>query len=248
MWFLTIKQLSGIHWFDGKSVKSHCYPCKLLLCFDLLTRPKIPFKVMHRKKVTHSNGSYERKSRGRKLADEMGRAKKFPLYTTEWCTGREWPLNCMTVISAWWRLNIRFQRSSGRRTIIYNSVEFDEPVEVASRVPTSWRRDVVRKAASGWRGLWALMSWGPEKLLIRCRKESHHPAEWPLDLRLSIKEQERHNVTAISLESKYYSLCSVSSSLSHANPEQPFRTLAIKWEVNIFVKKSSCVVYYCVFM
>ena len=25
---------------------------------------------------------------------------------------------CMTVISAWWRLNIRFQRSSGRRTII----------------------------------------------------------------------------------------------------------------------------------
>ena len=34
------------------------------------------------------------------------------------CTGREWPVNCMTVISAWWRLNIRFQRSSGRWTII----------------------------------------------------------------------------------------------------------------------------------
>ena len=31
---------------------------------------------MHRKEVTHSNGSYERKSRGRKLADEMGRTKK----------------------------------------------------------------------------------------------------------------------------------------------------------------------------
>ena len=41
----------------------------------------MPFKVIHRKKVTHSNGSYERKSRGRKLADEMGRAKKFPWYT-----------------------------------------------------------------------------------------------------------------------------------------------------------------------
>ena len=36
---------------------------------------------MHRKEVTHSNGSYERKSRGRKLADEMGRGKKFPWYT-----------------------------------------------------------------------------------------------------------------------------------------------------------------------
>ena len=53
----------------------------LMLCFDLLTRPKMAFKVMHRKEVTHSNGSYERKSRGRKLADEMGRGKKKSHYT-----------------------------------------------------------------------------------------------------------------------------------------------------------------------
>ena len=50
-----------------------------LLCFDLLTRPKMPFKVMHRKDVTHSNVSYERKLRGRRLADEMGRGKKNPI-------------------------------------------------------------------------------------------------------------------------------------------------------------------------
>ena len=50
-----------------------------LLCFDLLTRPKMPFKVRHRKEVTHSDGIYERKSRGRKLADEMGRGKKKPI-------------------------------------------------------------------------------------------------------------------------------------------------------------------------
>ena len=31
----------------------------------------------------------------------------------DWCTGREWPLNCMTVISAW-RSNMPFQRLSGR--------------------------------------------------------------------------------------------------------------------------------------
>ena len=31
---------------------------------------------MHRKEVTHSNGSYERKSRGRKLANKMGQDKK----------------------------------------------------------------------------------------------------------------------------------------------------------------------------
>ena len=104
----TIRYGSRVKWSNPGKV----------LCFDLFTRPKMPFKVMHRKEVTHSNGSYERKSCGRKLADKMGRAKKFPWYTTEWCTGREWPVNCMTVISAWWRLNIRFQRSSGRRTII----------------------------------------------------------------------------------------------------------------------------------
>ena len=40
---------------------------------------------------------------------------------------------------------------------------------------------------------------------------------------------------------KIWSLCSVSSILSHATLKQPFRTLAIKWEVNIFLKKSSCV-------
>ena len=51
----------------------------IVLCFDLLTRPKMPFKVMHRKEVIHSNGSYVRKSCWRKLADEMGRAKKIPM-------------------------------------------------------------------------------------------------------------------------------------------------------------------------
>ena len=52
---------------------SHCY---VLTCWP---DQKMPFKVMHRKEVTHSDGSYERKSRGRKLADEMGRGKKDPI-------------------------------------------------------------------------------------------------------------------------------------------------------------------------
>ena len=43
------------------------------------TRPKCHSKVMHRKEETHSNGSYEKKSRGWKLADEMGRGKKNPI-------------------------------------------------------------------------------------------------------------------------------------------------------------------------
>ena len=50
-----------------------------VLYFDLRPGQKCHSKVMQRKEVTHSNGSYERKSRGRKLADEMGRAKTVPM-------------------------------------------------------------------------------------------------------------------------------------------------------------------------
>ena len=52
---------------------------EVMLYFDLRPGQKCHSKVMHRKEVTHSNGSYERKSRGRKLADEMGRGKKIPM-------------------------------------------------------------------------------------------------------------------------------------------------------------------------
>ena len=48
------------------------------------------------------------------------------------------------------------------------------------------------------------------------------------------------------MEVKIWSLCSVSSTLSQSNLEQPFWTLAIKWEVNMLLNKPSCVVYSCV--
>ena len=76
------------------------------------TRPKMPFKVIHRKEVTHSNGSCERKLRGRKLANEMGRAKKSPWYTHR-LMHRKWVTS--ELHDSYFRLiNIRFQRSSGR--------------------------------------------------------------------------------------------------------------------------------------
>ena len=41
-------------------------------------------------------------------------------------------------------------------------------------------------------------------------------------------EQKRHNVAVITVGSRYYSLYSISSILSHATLEQPFRTLSNK--------------------
>ena len=79
------------------------------------------------------------------------------------------------------------------------------------------------------------------KLETRCGRESHTrprgPSKTPMEWTPASGEQERHNVTVITEGSKCYSLCSVSSSLSHATLEQPFRTLAIKWEVYIIVKE-----------
>ena len=43
--------------WNKKVVSPKYFLLVLVLCFDLLTRPKMPFKVMHRKEVTHSNGS-----------------------------------------------------------------------------------------------------------------------------------------------------------------------------------------------
>ena len=40
----------------------------------------------------------------------MGQGKKSRGAVTKWCTEREWPVNCMTVISARWRSNMPFQR------------------------------------------------------------------------------------------------------------------------------------------
>ena len=88
-------------------------------CYILIFGPsKMPFKVMHRKEVTHSNGSYVRKSRGRKLADEMGRAKKFPWYTHRLMHRKRVTCELHDSYFRLMTINIRFQRSSGRRTII----------------------------------------------------------------------------------------------------------------------------------
>ena len=150
---------------------------------------------MHRKEVTHSNGSYERKSRGRKLADEMGRAKKFPWYTHRLMHRKR--MTCELHDSYFRLMTIKHSISKiewASNDYITQLSSTSQKLQPGGLKIGRYRRDVVGKATSGRRGLWALMSWGPEKMLIRCRKESHHPAERPLDLRLSSPgERERHN-------------------------------------------------------
>ena len=63
------------------------------------TRPKMPFKVMHRKEETHSNGSYERKSRRWarliiwdkvKVSLRSDAWQLFPLDDDQTCHSKDW--------------------------------------------------------------------------------------------------------------------------------------------------------------
>ena len=82
------------------------------------------------------------------------------------------------------------------------------------------------------------MSWGPEKMLIRCSKESQHPAEWTPGPRLSIWGRERHNVDGHKFGGQNITVYVRSPAPSHTQTlNNPFEPLQIKWEVNIFIKK-----------
>ena len=91
----------------------------------------------------------------------------------------------------------------------------------------------------------------PRELETRCGGEGHtrpHPTEgalgkapmeWtPRPPVEHLREQERHNVTVITVGSKYEAYVRSPAS-SHLN--KPFEPLQIKWEVTMLLKKCSCV-------
>ena len=58
---LALNNVQRITLISNKIKPNHLFTPRVV--FWPSTRPKMPFKVMHRKEETHSNGSYERKSR-----------------------------------------------------------------------------------------------------------------------------------------------------------------------------------------
>ena len=134
----------------------------IMLCFDLLTRPKMPFKVMHRKEVTHSNGSYERKSCGQKLGDEMGRAKKIPMLHYR--------------VMHWKRVTSELHDSYFRLMTIKHSISKiewasnDYIIQLSSTSQLNWVPVPVEFDAQGASGV---ASRVPGQLETRCDRESH---------------------------------------------------------------------------
>ena len=140
--------------------------------------------ALHRKEVTHPNGNYERKSYGRKLADEMGRAKKFPWYTHRLMHRKR---VTSELHDSYFRL-VTIKHSISK--IEWTSNDYITQLSSMSKLSCcQLERRCGRESHTRPKGLGALMNWGPEKMLLRCSKESHHP------------ERERHNADG----SKYFS-------------------------------------------
>ena len=135
--------------------------------------------------VTHSDGSYGKKSRKWAWLTIWDKVKSHGR-VIDWCTGREWPVNCMTVISAWWRSNMPLKNIEWAIKLLYNSV----------------------KTGNQW-------VWRPDQLGIRCGRESQYPAEWALRLS-NPRKQERNTVMANRVRVNMLQFCSVSNYLSHA--------------------------------
>ena len=125
------------------------------------TRPNMPFQ--RRRKWHILMASYWKKLRRRAWLTIWDKVKSRGT-VTDWCTGREWPVNCMTVISAWWRSNMPFQRQrkwhipmasygeilSGR--LNYCIARWRQEVSQFGD-QTIWRQDVVEKASTRQKGL-----------------------------------------------------------------------------------------------
>ena len=81
----------------------------------------------------------------------------------------------------------------------------------------------------------------------RCGRESHTRPKGLSGALIELSspgERERHNADGHNLVSKYFSYVR-SPAPSHTQTlSKPFRTLAIKWEVNIFLRS----LYHCVFI
>ena len=128
-----------------------------LLYFDLQPGQTCHSKVMLRKEMTHSYGQKSKEIAWADLADELRQGRNSHGTLIDWCTGREWPVNRITVISAWCHSKDWVGDWVGVK-LLYNSVKTGSQTVGVQR--SCWW-DVVEKARR--RGpLEPLMSWGSE--------------------------------------------------------------------------------------
>ena len=159
--------------FQWPVIERECLGGLRLIIWDKMKVPLCHYRVMHRKRMTCE------------LYDSY-----FRLMTIKHSISKiEWAI-------VWAIVELLY---NAVKTKVRWQLEFDGKWQLSWRRS---RRDVVGKTTSGGRGLWALMNWGPEKMLIRCSKESQHPAEWTPRPPVEHQEKRTTTLTAMSVEVK----------------------------------------------
>ena len=164
-----------------------------MLYIDLRPGQTCHPEVMHRMEVTHSDGSYEEKSRRRTWLRKWDKVK-IPWYTHRLMHRKR--VTCELHDSYFRLMTIKhvIPKIEWAIELLYNSVKTGGSV--------SWRSDESE---------------------TRCGRESHHPAEsWPLSgLRLSSTgEKERHNIDGHKSGGQYIAVFVQSPTPSHTQTLQ----------------------------
>ena len=225
----------------------------LLLYLDPSTRPKMLFKVMQRKEVTHSNGSYERKSRRWAqliIWDKM----KVPLQSDApeesdfWTAWQLFPLDGdQTCHSKDWvddRVGVE---------LLYNSVKTEVRQLEIRRVR---RQNVVEKPGGG--GPWGPWWVGVQRSCWQdvVEKASTQQKAEPLGLRLSSPgERERHNADGHKSGGQYIAVMfglqlplTIKPWITFSNPYNKVRGIYFSKEVFALVCLFIVSLWCCVYM
>ena len=150
--------------------------------------------------MTHSDGSYTKKSHRWAWLTIWDKLKSHGT-VIGWCTGREWPVNCMTVISTQWQSNMPFQ---GQRKWYILMASYGEILSGwLNYYITRWRQEVSEFGDQ--------TRWWQDAVEEASTKQSGPPGLWLS----SPREQERDNADGHkSGEVNILQFCSVSNSLS----------------------------------
>ena len=166
--------------------------------------------------------SYRKKSRRRIWLTKWDKVKAHDTLI-DWCTGREWPLNYMTILSAWWRSNMPFHRLSGRLSgrLNYYITRWRQKVR-------SWRSE--RSQTSVLENATARRSGPPIELVIRWVTDK--PAKLAPGPPVEHQENEK-DTTLMAIRMGVYTLQSLFS-LQLPLTRKPY----YKWVMHFFKKSS----------
>ena len=131
------------------------------------TRPKMPFRVMHQKEVTHFNGSYERKSAvGGNWQIKWDEVKKFPWYTHRLMHRKRVTYELHDSYFRWMTINHAIPKIEWviEWALNYYITQSRQKSELQLEIRWSYRWDVVGKATPGRRGSGPLIELGPREV------------------------------------------------------------------------------------